>query len=436
MKLISKTFKFIYIFLLLLCGYSHNSLASNSIAIIYDAEAESIIKEIAKPIFDAANLSQPKIFLVSNKTPNAFTIGGESIFINTGLITKFNDPDVLRGVIAHEVGHINGGHSALRQVNIDQEQRKAFVSVIIGMVTALATQNSEAALHSSILSMHNLERSVLKFSRIQESSADQAAYELLEKSGHTSSGLFKLFEYLKENNIENSENSYDYTHPLTQERMDFLLSLRKKSKFIDSKNSSKLIANYEKLCAKLAAYTEEEPSLSKLSSRAASYGNAILEMKNSNKIKSLSYIDPLLNTEPNNPYYNELKGQILLHFGDINSLKFFAKAYELSNDPIIKVEYSIATILYHNDNTSIVEAINSLESTLFTNPNSLTCIEFLSIAYDKIGKKGESLYYKSRLYADLGKTDKAKKLAARAKNLLENTSPFFLKADDIIRTEY
>ncbi len=81
---------------------------------IRDAEIEEFLRDVTIPIAKAADLNYNniKIFIIKDSNINAFVSGGQNIFINTGLITKFKKPGAIIGVIAHEIGHIKAGHLA------------------------------------------------------------------------------------------------------------------------------------------------------------------------------------------------------------------------------------------------------------------------------------------------------------------------------------
>ena len=88
------------------------SISSNSLGFIRDSEIENLIKEIVEPIADAAGQKKEnlEIFIINDNQLNAFVTPGQKIFIFTGLITNSKNSNALEGVIAHEIGNINGRH--------------------------------------------------------------------------------------------------------------------------------------------------------------------------------------------------------------------------------------------------------------------------------------------------------------------------------------
>ena len=167
-----------------------------------------------------------------------------ALIIAIGIITKFPDPDVLRGVVAHELGHILGQHISRRQETIDNYTLVAMGTAAIGLATAIGTGSPGVAI--MLAGNHVAERSVQAYSRTFESSADQMALKLLEKSHHSSIGMIKFLEQTQVNSKSNLINPYEQTHPLSQDRLLVLKSYNKKSKFSTSQNTKELIYKFHR----------------------------------------------------------------------------------------------------------------------------------------------------------------------------------------------
>ena len=192
---------FVTIFLIL---FSFNNSYAN---IIRDSEIEETINLVIAPLKTVSGIQDLKIFVINDETPNAFTLGGTIVFIHSGLITKFPDPDVLRGVVAHELAHILGQHISRRQETIDNYTLVAMGTAAIGLATAIGTGSPGVAI--MLAGNHVAERSVQAYSRTFESSADQMALKLLEKSHHSSIGMIKFFEQAQVNSKSNLINPYE-----------------------------------------------------------------------------------------------------------------------------------------------------------------------------------------------------------------------------------
>jgi predicted Zn-dependent protease len=398
---------------------------------IIDAELNNVLGKIANPIFRAANLKHPKIIVINNPTPNAFTAGGEVIYIHTGLLIEFPDPEIIRGVIAHETGHITSNHVARTREKIHAQQKLAATSLILGIIGAGVSGNPEAAIHGAFVGSHIAERSILKFSRENENSADIKAIQYLNKSGNSTNGLLKLLESLRSNQRNLSDFRYDLTHPLNDERIKMLKSYSSPSPKIDDdlKLSLKMVS------AKLLSHSNLNPDISKLDPDPKIYAMSLIAMKRADKNTAINNIDKLISKYPHNPYLYEQKAQILTSFGDKNSLSFFTKALSLKNDTIIKIEESIAKIIFYNEKTQIQPAISHLEMNLKNFSNNITIINFLAIGHDKINNKANSIYYRALKEKLSGKTAIAKKLALSAKSLAGNNMQLLVKIDDILNVD-
>jgi len=419
------------IFLALLLIASSNVKADFNI--VYDAETQDVVSQIAAPIFKAAKLKRPEIYIIQDSSPNAFTMGGEVLYINTGLIAEFTDPNILRGVIAHEVGHISARHVSRMQMKAMDQRKLAASSLILGLVGAALTGSPELAIHGALVGSHVAERSMLKFSRENETSADLKAQIYLEQSGYNSQGLVTLLEHFGKLQRIPLEARYDITHPISSERISLIKA--KKSNFNKFTENAQLKKNYELVSAKISAFTLKTFNRNKYSGDALKYADSIVALKRSDKTSSLRNIDALLSANPRNPYFYQLKGEILSAFGDMKALDSYSKAVSIYNNELIKIEFSIAKIRLSNDKTLIKSAISNLE---LSSPKLLYnngVLDYLATGYDKLGNTAYSQYYRALAQKNKGNLKLAKKIAKQAKINLPQGSPLFLKINDIIDTE-
>lgn len=407
--------------------------------IIIDAEIQDVVTKIAEPIFKVAGIKKPKIYIISDIRPNAFTNGGENIFITTSLISMFPDPNVLRGVIAHEVGHIVGNHVGKTEAKLDGNYTAATASVLLGTFLFMAGQGLDLGvlMGGAMISQHAAERSFLKFSRENETTADIKANNLLVKAGFDSSGLLKLLEHFNSTRSNTYGSVYDQTHPLSVDRINLLKSYHNTHNFIEDPN---LKFSYEMAAAKLLAYTQNSPNLLKLSNDQKDYALSLIENKKYNKVKSLEKIDGLIKKYPNYPFFYLQRAEILTNFGDKNAIEFYSKALSLSKkyygkNDIIQIEQSIAKIILLDSIIEIKNAISFLEINLTKFQNNLTIVKFLSLAYDKIGNKANSLYYRALEELLNGNIKLAKRIAQTAKVHAGNNNELILKIEDIINFE-
>ena len=420
---------------------------SNAFSLISDAEIESGIKHIVSPIIEAAGL-QPKnvnIYILLNDEVNAFAVQGNNIFINTGLITLYNDANVVKGVFAHELGHVTGGHLVRRHQRMKELSTQSVVTTLLG-VAAVVGGAGEAGVATVAGSMHSLERSMLRFTRENEYSADQAAFKYLERSKNSSEGLLKVMSYFESKNFSSDELKYRYmmTHPMTKERVYALKHLKPWK--LDTKRNTKDQQIYSRIYAKLVGFLKDPKKI--LSSKkldgdkfSKKYANAIAYYRLNDFDKSIREIDSLLKQEPNNGYLYELKAQFLFEYGRIKqAVPMYEKAMLLhSSDHLIKLEYAVALINVANkmqDNKEqrayYHKAIKLLNVVLADQPNHAWAYRNLAIAYGRLGKIGASnlmLSEEALLNGDVGKAEFFVKIAQK-KGLNKNLQ---LRADDIIK---
>lgn len=423
--------------ILVLLNFCHNIVQAG---VIRDSEIEETIKLIAEPLAKIGNIKDLKIYLLDDQSLNAFTSGGNEMYINSGIITHFKDIDVLRGVIAHEMGHILGRHVPRQISNIESYQKMFIYSLAVGLATAIVTGKTDLAAMIGLSSQHLAERSILSYSRSFESSADQVAFKLLEKSGNTSAGMIKFFEYLNKEHKGLFTNPYDQTHPLTIERLTTSRNFYSHSKFKNSTNSQNLNYKFARTVAKLESFLLNPKQLLQTakydSDEISDYAKAILYFRAGSLSHALPHIDKLIATRPNDPFYHELKGQILFEFGKKEALDCYNKAVDLRpNDPLIKFGRDIVGITIYSDNVEKMRPFyNDLKLITNQEPDNLIALYYLAIFYEKAGQKYDALLNSAIIALKTGEPKRASLLAKAALQGLKKESPQWYKANDIILT--
>lgn len=419
-------------------------LLSKAESFIRDSEIESVISEVMKPLVKASGLKDTRIILIQNMDINAFTAGGKEIFVNTGLIARFPDIDVFKGVIAHEMGHILGHHVARRSGDIKNLQKKALAGIALGIAGAIASGNPEVLAAGAIGSGDAAEKSFLRYSRTYESSADQAAYKLLEKAGDSAIGMKKLFEYFLIEASGKNIDPYLQTHPISSERLYTTKKFLDESKYKESTSNAVLKEKFDRASYKLLAFTHPDPELllSKLdlitSEDVRQYISAICNMRLSKFKESVSSIDRLLIQYPNDPYYNELKGEIFIAFGKKDAIKYFEKASNLvPNDPLIKFSSAIVAFnTYRYDNKEkLKEYIPHLKNMKMVEPDYLPTYYYLAQYYGLLDQEHLGKLYLAIFY-DKQDMKEAKRFAKAALTGLKKESPEYYWAMDIVNREY
>lgn len=411
----------------------HNVYAN----VIRDSEIEETIDLVIAPLKKVSGIQELKIFIIDDETPNAFTLGGSVIFIHSGLITKFPDPDVLRGVVAHELGHILGQHISRRQEAIDNYTLVAMGSAAVGLATAIGTGSPGVAI--MLAGNHIAERSVQAYSRSFESSADQMALKLLEKANHSSIGLIKFFEQTQINSKGTLINPYEQTHPLSHDRLLVLKSYNKRSKFAQSQNTKELLYKFHRVSVKLAAYTTPSSKLPECDYKEnvdefTHYMKAIECFRANNFDDALNHVNRLIMKHPQDPYYHELKAQILFEAGKNTALTEYNIACEMKiNDPLILLGRAIVGMnMYADQPLRLTEFYKDLLFVIEKEPDNLLALYYMAIYYEKKGLKGKSYLNSAIIAHKSGNRKNARMLATEALKELQPKTPDWYKANDII----
>mgnify|MGYP000477341201 CR=1 FL=1 len=421
----------------ILCFLPTISKAEN---IVRDSETEAAIYEAVLPILKAADLKDLKIILIDNPEVNAFTLGAEEIFVNTGLIVRFPDPDVFKGVIAHELGHLLGHHVSRRFSDLENTRKKALLGLALGVAGTIATQDPEVFTLGAVGSRELAEKSFLKYSRAYESSADQAAYKLLEKSGNSAIGMKFLFEHFIKESRGAYIDKYSLTHPVSSERLNTTIEYLNNSKYKSSTTSELLKHKFERVSYKLAAFTSPNPALflqglaSIKDTNIRKYAEAICLMRLSKFQEAIASVDYLLSKFPDDTYFNELKGEILLAYGKKESLEFFEKALSLApRDNLMRMNVAIAALnVYRYDRKeNLQKYLQYIHSVRIEEPEILGPYYYLAEYYGILGEDYLSKLYLA-IYYDKLDMKEAKKFAKWAIKGLKPDSAQYYWAKDII----
>ena len=418
-----------------------NPAQSRSLSLIRDAEIETIIGSYAAPLFEAAGLdpSLVKIKIVNGSDINAFVAGGQRIFIFTGLLLTSDHPDEIKGVIAHEVGHIAGGHLARLHDRLRRANSQAIIASLIGIAAAIGAGSSGAGAALIGSGQQVAQRSLLQYSRTQESAADQAALEYLNATSNSPRGLLSFLDKLgdQEALLTNRRNSYVLTHPLARERVALLRKQIEKSQHRDAKTSAENLVVFARMKAKLSGFLNIPAKTLRLypvsnRSQPARYARAIAYHRQANFSAALAEVGDLLIESPNDPFFHELHGQILYEAGDAaRAIAPLARAVKiLPAAPMIRFGLAQAQIAT-NDPTNNREAIDHLRAVVDTDPDATGAWRQLAIAHGRDGQLGLSSLASAEFSLRIGRKRDARYHAKRASRVLPQGSPGWLRAQDI-----
>ncbi|HKT54047.1 MAG TPA: M48 family metalloprotease [Caulobacteraceae bacterium] len=412
--------------------------------LIRDTEIEAILHEDADPIFRAADID-PKavhIYIVGDpslENMNSFVAGGQNMFVTTGLIMRTKNPNQLMGVMAHETGHMAGGH-LIRSSQGEKQVLAAYLLTIgLGILAAVAGAPDAGAglLYSS---GYFAALTGAGFTRTQESSADQAAVTYLEKSGHSARGLVEFFDNFRYEEVFEDARRYRFfmDHPLTSDRIAALQVRAQQQSHYDVVDSPEAIAKHLIMIAKLRAFEDlpdqtfqdYPPSDTSFPGR---YARAIAYYRDLQTDRALKATDALIAEQPDDPYLYELKGQILFEAGRAKEGDpVWRKAVELKPDAPLLQSLMAQDLIAEDDPSKLDDAILQLHRSLITEPDSPYAWLFLSQAYDKKGDEGLARLAAAEENFYLGQSDDARSFAMRARNMLPKGSPDWRRATDIV----
>nr|WP_236643698.1 M48 family metalloprotease [Sphingorhabdus soli] len=324
-------------------------------SILRDAETEALLADISKPLITAAGLSPAnvQIILIDDPSINAFVVAGQNVYIHSGLITAADDVNEVQGVIAHELGHIAGGHAIRFNEGYSQATKISLLSLLAGVALAAAGAG-EAAAGVMAMGQQAALGNLLAYSRVQESSADQAGSSYLRNAGISGKGMIDFFKTLQSQEFRTGVDrtiDYAYTHPLSGDRISRLETAIKADPAYDTPIDSALEQRFERVKAKLAGYVEDPTRTLKKypesdTSVPARYARAFAWHKSSYPEKALAETKALIAAQPDNPYFLELEGQVLLESGrPVEAIAPLRKATALSgSQPLIASMFGHALI--------------------------------------------------------------------------------------------
>jgi predicted Zn-dependent protease len=444
----------VFFFLVMTAGFSlraQESGGGSAPVFIRDAEIENYLHSLAAPIYRAADID-PKsveIVIVQSSVVNAFVAEGMNEFFYTGLLQLTDSPEQLVGVIAHETGHIAGGHLIRGKEEMRNASAEAILGTILAVAAGAATGNAGVAAGGMAGGTQIAERSFLSFSRSQEASADSAGMSFLDRAGISARGLVEFFHKLAGQEMlpKDRQDEYVRTHPLTQDRIDAVQRHLDASPLKDAKLADKFTTMHERMKAKLLGYLQPETALLRYADGdprlSARYARAIALYRTAKPDRAIALTDGLIKEEPTNPFFYELKAQIQFENARIEeAIVNYKKAVELLPDSaLLQQAYGHALLESKDqgrDSTRLDLAIQHLlESNRLEDRTPMTW-RFLASAW---GRKAEltkdpayeamATYALAEEAAAQGNEKGAGQLADRAMKSLPKGSTYWLRAQDI-----
>lgn len=456
---------------------------ADGISLVRDAETENLIREYALPIWRAAGLvpSSVRVYLVQDDSINAFVAGGQRLFINTGLITQVDEPMELYGVIAHETGHMAGGHLARGSEAMDKMKLPMIATMVLG-VGAMVAGAGDAGMAVLAGGSQAVQRSLLSYSRQQEGSADEAGATFLQRAGLSGKGMLDLFSKFRDQEALSTtqQDPFVRSHPVSEDRLAALEDRVKASPYYDRTDSPERIHKFRMVQAKLNGFMDApEVTFRRYpesdQSDYARYARSIAYHLAGDNDKSLAELDPLIKKEPDNPYLRELRGQVQFESGKVaESVPDYRKAHALlPDDPQLQLELAQALLSVDKSDlgdqaldvsssadgskiggsgatpppigsnkvhletrpteTQLTrEALGYLESSVKIDPENPTTFYQLAIAYGQLNDIAMAELATAEYYESVGAMRDARGHAAKAQRMLKEGSPEWLRAQDIV----
>ena len=428
------------------------SIASNPATargLIRDTEVESLLRLYANPLFRAAGLkpSAVEVNIIADRSINAFVSGGQRMFIHTGLITQSGTPNQVIGVLAHETGHIAGGHLSRLRRELEKAQTSSIISLLVGAAAiagsaAAGASNVGAAGQGVVLGGQNVaRRTLLSYQRAQEAAADQAAMKYLNATKQSGKGMMDLFNKLANQSVVSLRyvDPYVLSHPAPRNRVRFLETEARKSPYFNKKDSPALVFRHKMAQAKLHGFLEPASTVFRRypktdKSLDARYARAIASYRKADMKQAIRDIDGLIKALPKNPYFWELKGQAYYESGRAKkALQPLRKAVSLApNAALIRILLAQALIAVDTPKTT-AEALKQLHKASTREYRSITLHQQLAIAYARQGNLGRADLASAEAAFLAGDLDLAKQRAKRARSRLKAGTPQWVKANDIMR---
>ena len=419
---------------------SFSQAAAAAETFIRDTEIEADIRTMVTPIWKAEGVepSALHVYLIEDKQINSFVAGGQNEFINTGLIMRAETPNQLIGVLAHETGHIAGGHLTRFQDAARNASIAGIIAMALGAAASVAGKGSGGG--AAMLPAEGVaQRTFLQYSVAQEATADHAAMNYLDASGQSARGLLQFFQILQGEELLTgaSQDPYLRTHPLTPERVRYVRDHVEHSRFSDVPDTPVNIELLQRIKVKLDAFISTPGSTlakypEKDQSVLARYARAIAYYRRPQLDKALPTIDGLIRDFPRDPYFRELKGQMLFENGRVaEAAQPYEEAVRLAPAaPLLRI--SLAQVYVEsNDPKENKKAIAYLNDALRTEDKETGGWHLLATAYGRDNQIGMAALALAEEGLAAGKKKDAQQQASRAKALLPKNSTAYNRAENI-----
>lgn len=421
--------------------FAMSAAPASAQGLIRDSEIEETLRVYTTPLLQAAGLdpNDVSLYIVGDNSLNAFVAGGQNIFVHTGLILAADTPNELIGVLAHETGHIAGGHLARQREAVNKSMRTALISIGLGLL-AIASGAPDAGAVLMASSSNFAMGNMVRHTQVQESAADQAALDYLIRTGQSPRGLIDFFN----KNVRPYEfmvrrmPPYLMTHPFSSDRVEALRQGAQGSPLYDVVDSEDYLLRFRFMQAKLVGFilTQGE-TLARYplsdTSQPARYARAVAYYRASDLPRARAEMQSLMAEDPRNPYYQELMGQILFENGRAEeALPYNRRALELKpNDALLQIALARALIAGHG-REGADEAVTLLQAAINSDSDNAYAWRELAAARELRGERSLAELASAELNFSIGNYPAAISFAERARRDLPRNTPSYQRATDIL----
>jgi predicted Zn-dependent protease len=412
------------------------ALPAQAIGLLRDADMEHALKQIGAPVLRAAGLSpeRVKILVVDDSSLNAFVVSNDAIFIHYGLINKMGSAAMLQGIIAHEAAHITNGHIARRLGNMANARTISGLGIALAAVAA-ASGNGGAAAGIALGTSSSAQRAFLGHTRAEEASADQSGIRYMKSAGASPQGMLDALQIFsgQEALSVGRQDPYMRSHPLSRDRMRAVAGYVASYGTLPPDPTAEYW--FARLQGKISAYTRA-PNWTLRRLKAEPYPDvralrqAIAEHRNSRTQAALAAIDTAIAARPNDPFFRDQKGQILLETRNFAAAaQTYATAVQRApDDPMVLSGYGRALLASGQTR----QALEVLEKSRRQDTRDASMLRDLATAYAKTGQTGMAALITSERYALGGRMKDAGIHAKRATGLLDEGSGPWQRAQDVL----
>ncbi|WP_448032347.1 M48 family metalloprotease [Bradyrhizobium liaoningense] len=420
--------------------------------VLRDTETEQLLREYTRPILRVAGLEKQNIqmVIINDGSFNAFVADGRRIFVNWGAILQSETPNQIIGVLAHETGHLAGGHLSKLREQLATAQTQMIIAMLLGAGAIAAGSargssggnnglaNAGAAAIAAPQEM--IRRTLLSYQRQQEENADRAGVKFLTATQQSPKGMYETFKRFTSESLFASRGADPYlqSHPMPAERVAGLQELAGSSPYWNKKDDPALQLRHDMVRAKISAFMERPETVYRRypqtnDSLPARYARAISTYLHGDLRSALTQIDALIQVQPNNPYFYEVRGQALLESGKpAEAIPALRKAAQLSNNAPL-IEMLLGQALVGTDNKAYTDdAVRILRAAVAREPEAALGYTQLAMAYGRKGDYAEADLASAQAAYLRGDNKTARELATRAKTRFAIGTPGWVKADDIV----